>query len=343
MNYTAAAERTWRPTEGGSSGRDLLEIIRYATLAASSHNTQPWRFVIARDRIRILPDFSRRCRAVDPDDHHLFASLGCAAENLLHAALAGGFRPTPAFDPVTRGMEMMIEPAASERSALFDAIPLRQCSRSQYDGSSLSPDELRALERAGTGSGVTTILLTSAKQKDEVAGYVAQANSAQFADPAWRAELESWIRFSGREAVDTGDGLYGPIMGSPDVPRWFGRAAMKLFSSSKAQNRKDARCIASSGAIAVITSDRDEPSHWIEAGRCHERIALQATVLGLRTAFINQPVEVSAIRQQFASYLGLGGRRPDLVIRLGRGPAMPRSLRRPVGDVTVDTRAARAS
>jgi hypothetical protein len=27
----------------------------------------------------ILPDLSRRCPAVDPDDHHLFVSLGCAA------------------------------------------------------------------------------------------------------------------------------------------------------------------------------------------------------------------------------------------------------------------------
>jgi len=45
----------------------------------SSHNTQCWKFS--------APGPSRSCptspalSAVDPDDHHLFVSLGCAAEN----------------------------------------------------------------------------------------------------------------------------------------------------------------------------------------------------------------------------------------------------------------------
>jgi hypothetical protein len=52
--------------------------------------------------------------------------------------------------------------------------------------------------------------------------------------------------------------------------------------------------------------------------------------LGVRTAHLNQPVEVAALRPQFAGFLGLPGRRPDLVVRFGRGPTLPPSLRRPV-------------
>lgn len=83
----------------------------------------------------------------------------------------------------------------------------------------------------------------------------------------------------------------------------------------------------------MFISDVDDRPHWIEAGRCYERLALQAAALGLRTAFINQPVEVPALRRQFAAFLGIGNRRPDLVVRFGRGPEMPRSLRRPVEQV----------
>ena len=64
---------------------------------------------------------------------------------------------------------------------------------------------------------------------------------------------------------------------------------------------------------------------------------MQATALGLRNAFLNQPVEVGSIRPQFALALGLGDRRPDLVVRFGRGPAMPLSMRRPVQDVLIHT------
>jgi len=62
---------------------------------------------------------------------------------------------------------------------------------------------------------------------------------------------------------------------------------------------------------------------------------LQATALGVRNAFVNQPVEVGSIRPRFASGLGLGGLRPGLVVRFGRGPAMPLSMRRPVEAVMV--------
>jgi hypothetical protein len=39
---------------------EISEFIRYATLAASGHNTQPWRFRIGESRIELLPDLSRR-------------------------------------------------------------------------------------------------------------------------------------------------------------------------------------------------------------------------------------------------------------------------------------------
>lgn len=48
---------------------------------------------------------------------------------------------------------------------------------------------------------------------------------------------------------------------------------------------------------------------------------------------LNQPVEVPTLRPQFATFLGVGGRRPDLVVRFGRGPKLPPSLRRPVDAV----------
>jgi len=335
MGYATAVRETWRHHELGSAARELVPLARYATLAASSHNTQPWKFKLARGRISILPDLSRRCPAVDPDDHHLYVSLGCAAENLLLAARAAGLQGHISFDASTSSVGVDLEAASASRSALFEAIPSRQCSRAEYDGTELSADELRLLDEAGHSHGVSIMFLTAAKAKEQIAEYVARGNTVQFADSRWAEELQSWIRFSAREAVDTGDGLYGPVMGSPSVPRWLGKLFMRLGFSAQRQNRKDIQHIRSSGAIAVISSDADDQEHWIEAGRCYERLALQAAALELRTAFINQPVEVPALRPQFAAFLGIGNRRPDLVVRIGRGPEMPRSLRRRLEHVVV--------
>ncbi len=85
----------------------------------------------------------------------------------------------------------------------------------------------------------------------------------------------------------------------------------------------------------MFVSEMDDKNHWIEVGRAFERFALQAAVLGVRNAHLNQPIEVSSLRPQFAKFLGMTSGRPDLVVRFGRGPEMPRSLRRPIEAVVV--------
>ena len=147
------------------------------------------------------------------------------------------------------------------------------------------------------------------------------------------SELKSWMRFSPSRAISTGDGLFGACSGSPALPEWLGPLALDLFFTAKSENEKYTRQIASSAGIAVFLADKADPEHWVLAGRACQRFALQATALGLKHAFLNQPVEVPELRPELASLAGLPGRRPDIVMRFGRGQDMPFSARRPVSAV----------
>ncbi len=314
----------------------MRELVRAATLAPSSHNTQCWSFHLRDHAIGITPDMTRRCPVVDPDDHHLYVSLGCATENLVHAALAAGLQAEARFDPAGMGaIEVSLDTTRALATPLFRAISERQCTRGDYDGRLASNEELKLLERAGTGHGVRVMLLTDRAAMERVLAFVVSGNTAQMRHPAFVAELKAWIRFGAEEAQRSGDGLFAGASGNPAMPRWLGSRAMRLFFTESAENDRYARQIRNSAGIAVFTSDASDRAHWIEVGRCFERFALQATALGLRHALLNQPVEVGAIRPLFASALGLGGRRPDLVVRFGRGPAMPWSMRRPVQAVLI--------
>lgn len=333
-SYDEAVRRTWQPTRLGMSNRSdvMQELVRYATLAPSSHNTQCWSFAIEEHKIAILPDLTRRCPAVDPDNHHLFVSLGCATENLMQAAMAHGFTGEPHFE-ASGAIRIALSPTKAVASSLFTAIPSRQSTRAEFDGRPVSSDELRLLEVAGTGNGVRLLLLTAKTRMEEVLEYVVEGNTAQMSDSAFVAELKEWIRFSDAEAVRAGDGLSSRTSGSPSVPRWVGSALFPLFFKVKTENDKYVRHVRSSSGIAVFVSEANDAAHWVEVGRCFERFALQATALGIRCAMLNQPVEVASVRPQFATALGLKNARPDLVVRFGRGPEMPRSLRRPLAAV----------
>ncbi|RPH39284.1 MAG: hypothetical protein EHM87_24355 [Burkholderiales bacterium] len=194
---------------------------------------------------------------------------------------------------------------------------------------------LTLLQRAGSAETVHLLLLTDRPAMERVLDYVIQGNTAQLADPAFVDELKAWVRFNGAEAVRTRDGLYSVSAGSPNIPSWIGRRGFRWLLTPDGENDKYARQVRSSAGIAVFVGRSADKANWVEVGRCYERFALQATALGIRNAFLNQPVEVASLRSPFAAALGMAGQRPDLVVRFGRGAQMPRSLRRGVGEVVV--------
>ena len=310
---------------------EIQDFIRYATLAANGHNTQPWRFRFAQGQIEILPDFSRRTPIVDPDDHHLFVSLGCAAENLALAAEAQGRGGKMGFEPANDGSVVFaFGRGPNQGSALFDAIPKRQSTRAEYDGRPVSIADLNALATASVVEGIDMILITDRPQVDRVRDLVVAGNTAQMADPAFVRELRAWLRFSPREAMRFGDGLFGAASGNPSLPAWLGPRLFDWVFRAETENDKYARHLRSSAGVAVFVSQRDDREHWVLAGRACQRFALQATALGLKHAFVNQPVEVASLRPELAALVGTPGRRPDIVMRFGYGPALPYSARRPV-------------
>jgi hypothetical protein len=336
-DYEALLAQTWRSDPPmNSEGMDLgRELIRIATLAPSSHNTQCWKFKLEDKAITLLPDLNRRCPAVDPDDHHVFVSLGCATENLAQAALAHGHHAEARLEDDQGAVRVLLTPTKAQATPLFHAIARRQCTRGEYDGKALSSEELALLLHAGTSSGVRMLLLTDRPAMDKVLDRIVQANTIQMADPAFVQELKTWIRFNAAEAVRTRDGLFSLTTGNPAIPTWLGQRAFGMFFKTAPENDKIARQIRSSGGIAVFSGQVADKAHWVEVGRCYERFALQATALGIRNALLNQPVEVPSARMPFAATLGLGDQRPDLVVRFGRGPVLPRSLRRPLQAVLV--------
>lgn len=313
----------------------VSDLVRYATLAPNGHNTQPWRFRVGARRIQILPNLARRTPVVDPDDHHLFVSLGGAAENL---ALAGAARGHPGEIAFGAGGQEALTVWQGDGvpvgSALFDAIPRRQSTRAAYDGQPVPVADLRDLVSAADIPGVDLILITDRPGIGRVRDLVVQGNTAQLTDAAFVRELKGWIRFSPRQAMDTGDGLFSVLSGNPALPTWLGSTMFDATLKASAENEKYARHIASSAGIAVFIGEREDHDHWTRVGRSSQRFALQATALGIRVAHINQPVEVAALRPALASLIGMSGQRPDLVMRFGYGPNLPYSARRTAEFVT---------
>lgn len=334
--YETVASGIWQHTPGLPPDLDglLTELVRYATLAPSTGNSQCWRFRVARDAITILPDPERRSPAIDPDDHHLHVSLGCAAENIVQIAaavgLAANVRTGPApEDGVTVGLALGVP----GRTPLSEAIPSRQTTRGPYDGRPVAVAELARLELIARGPGITPVLVTDRAQKGRLLDLAAAANREWYADPARVAELKRWTRFDDVTALATRDGLAPGPAGRTSLPPALGGVLFNLLAAADRVNDRLVNEVRSAAGFVGFVAAVDDRAHWVEAGRAVQRFALLATALGIRHDWLSAPVESRRLRPELGMELGEPAGRPSVLLRFGHAPARPRSLRRKLRDV----------
>jgi hypothetical protein len=324
------------PTQPSSIDDQLIALVRLAMLAPSGHNTQPWKFAVEGASVWIMPDYSRRLPVVDPDDHALFISLGCALENLVIGARHSGWSPEVEYFPDSRPDCLVVHlrlKSAPTDTLLFQAIPQRQSTRRAYDGQPVPPAVIRRLEEASRQDGVDCHVYTEPRDVEPLIDFIKEGNRRQFRDPAFVDELLAWIRFSRGEAKRSGDGLSAAVMGLPWVPRWVGKAIMKLLVGPEGEARRVEKLIRSSAGLLLFVARDNDKRTWVNVGRSFERVALTSTAFGLKHAHLNMPCEVLEVRRQLASHLGLGSAQPLLLLRFGYASPMPRSSRRRLDEV----------
>src|SRR5262245_5436449 len=78
------------PTSAGADEK-LLFLLRYAVLAPSNHNTQPWLFRIQGHELDLIANLNRSLPGTDADNRQLIISCGAALDHLRIAARYFGY------------------------------------------------------------------------------------------------------------------------------------------------------------------------------------------------------------------------------------------------------------
>lgn len=341
MPRDPAAEWTIDPADYPATGGDAAKLrflLRYAILAPSGHNTQPWLFRIDEDGVDLLADRTRCLPVVDPHDRALVISCG-AALALLRTAMrrfghAGAVAPLPdAAQPDLLARVTLGEACSPGEAdaALFEAIARRRTTRLPFADEPLPAGLAGRLQDIAASHGVEAAILGDAERKAAVAALIAEGDRAQFADPRFRRELGSWIH--SRRAA-TRDGLSGAGFGMPDILSPIGALVIRTFDMGGGIGARDRDIAAHSPALLAVSTAGDAPRHWLAAGMAHAVMLLAVTAAGLTAAYLNQPVEVEELRPRLGHALGTAGQ-PQLLLRIGRAPAIRPAVRRPLEDVLV--------
>ncbi|HXG59617.1 MAG TPA: nitroreductase [Thermoanaerobaculia bacterium] len=297
-------------------------LLRYAVLAPSTHNTQPWSFRITPDGIEVFADFSRRLMTLDPGDRELMLSVGAAVTNFRVAAAHFGYdtmvlyRSAPAeTGPVALvTVRMTCLPDASLQR-LFPAIRRRRTSRKAFKPEPIDPDAMQKLcELVDASSGMLRLILP--RDRRTIADFVEQADRQQMRRAAVRAEIADWIRT--RRARD---GI--PAAGIlPRVIAPLGPWLLRNLDISRWRARRDREVVESAGALLLVCAE-DDRVPLLQAGELLERVLLTVTQSGLQYGFLNQAIEVEELREKVRTLSG-STFPPQLIVAIGIGAPQPK-------------------
>lgn len=287
----------------------IEEMVSEATLAPSSHNTQPWAFNADSSAIQLFADRTRALSVNDPEDRELTISCGCALLNLRVAAASRGLATTLEEFPDSEDPDflarMKFEGKVDEALApLSSSISARRTYRKAFDTFDQT-DILNDLVAAAEAEGVWLDVLDSANRK--AAGeLVSQGDAEQWADPRWRRELASWMHPRRK-----GDGLTLPWLAVPAA-----QLVVRSFDMGKGIGAKDGEIAEHSPLLVVLGTTEDRQVDWLRAGQGLERVLLTASKSGLQASYLNQPIQVEPLRERLQNLCTHNGS-PQILLRLG--------------------------
>lgn len=314
----------------------FLKIVRSAVKAPSGHNTQPWLFAREEDGISIAPDYSRSLPIADPDHRELFISLGCAAETAKIAARFYGYNAELHPDLLENQNKIKIILSKNdhpEQPELFPFINVRQTTRNLYSDRLISDEALGNFKQIDLEHGVDVAFFAGQEKIQSIQPYIILANSIQMNNPDFRNELIQWMRFSEKEAMQSGDGLFTACSGIPSMGRRIGSFVIRNFVTTKSEEKRLLEQMSSTPLLAIFTSQNNAYADWVKIGMVFQRFALVATRLGLCHSYLNLPCQIPKVRDKMMTELGLDGF-PQLIIRLGYSKNMQYSFRRRIHDVS---------
>jgi len=331
MRQAGPAGGEWSAETARLSRPVIEQLVRAAAAAPSMHNTQPWRFRVtdAARAIELRADPARQLPYGDPSGRATHIACGAALFNLRLAAGVAGWQAVVRLLP-DPGAPLLLAAvrfgghyrAADVERGLHAAIEERRTNRQPFSDQPVPARVLAQMSGAASAEGAILHILDRSETA-RVLQLVADAERAQLADPAYRAELARWAGGQ-RDRDGIPDTALGPR--SPDSP-----TPVRHFTPRSRPEPAGYARFEKAPQLAVLSVRCGGAAGWLRAGQALQRVLLTAIVAGIATCPLTQPLETSDAWLVRDSRSGI--EQPQMIVRIGYATPVPPTPRRPIGEI----------
>ncbi len=331
---------------GGNVSEKLAFCVRYAVLAPSTYNSQPWHFAVRGNTVYLYADRRYGLPVIDPEDRELVIACGSALFNLRLAVQAFGYAETTELLPDPNDPDLMAKVKMGEEKEpvitvkeLFQAITCRHGNRGTFSEREVSEDLLRLLKSEVAEEGAW-LHLPDPVEKKLLIRLTAEGDHIQTSQKKFRRELAGWIH---PRRMVSGDGLPQEHLSYDDVMNTMGPFAIRRFEVDNRRPADDKELDAGSPVIAVLGSRSGGDLERLYAGQALQRLWLRAQTEGISVSTLNQACETPDLRIRLHDEIKHPGR-AQIILRIGYGLKPRFSDRRPIDQVLeIDDKAPKIS
>lgn len=338
MPDTDITEMPWEINETGfprdsASSQQLRFLLRYAILAPSTRNTQPWKFHVTDQGVDIYTDRDHWLKVADTDQRELSISIGCAFENLRIAMRHFGlgyqvvYHPGPGRPDLAVQVRLTPSPVTVPYldEPLFYAIIDHQSNHFGFRPAPINEATRQRLQSYCVENGLSLYLTDDPAIKQEIDERSEEGDAMQFADPAFMREFQH--------------DLESGAVGIPWVIAKLHRLAVAYLNPSNPFAQSDAQHLTNAPLLCLVASEADTPTARIQAGQVFERLWLAASSMQISMQPMTQALQLPQLLQELARITGLGNRFPQEFFRLGYAEQMEGIYphRRPLEEVLLES------
>lgn len=322
QNYTA-----WELKESDffeqKTGLDQMKfLLRFAVLAPSGHNTQPWNFSIKDHEISLWVNRERSLERSDPRRRQLLIAFGCMIENLCMAANRYDFGVKINYFPDAYNHDLIAKVLFAKKNdaepgdSLLSSMILRHTNRGKYINKPLPGSFIAQIKRYTTDS-LRASLITDESQKHLAADIVNEAQIEAMDSAEFREELSHYVKSNFTKEPT---GMPGFALEIPTPISIVASKLIKRINLSRSNRKKDEALLKrhTPGGFIVIASRENNREDWIAAGRLFEKIWLAATAEGLNCSPMAAVIQSPRHNKQLRAILGIG-MEPQVFFRIGYG------------------------